>query len=395
MNLSNLVCINATNGVYQDMSNEIQKHAPIPIFEQVRELLRERIAQGIYKPDQSIPDERSMAKQFGLSRMTVRRAIMDLTAEGLLTRTRGKGTFVRGSFAPRERRGRPPLLGIVAPFGQADVRNSLFCHRILAGIQEASEQAGYSLAFRRVSEPYEAFVANLREDTALKGLILVEMHNPPLQQMLAKLPIPSVLVDSCQPDDAAPVFNEVNHDSTAAVREAVASLVRLGHREIALFMHEARTHLHRMRRAGYEQALRAHGLPVRPERIFEFNPSGETAYALMKTLLRQEQPPTALVCAGGDELTFGALAAVQQQGLQVPRDFSVIGYGDTIVFAVPPLSTIRVPWEALGKTGVQVLLERFKQPTAPLQRIFLPCEYLARGSCETPRTLDLAGSAAR
>ncbi|MCZ7645577.1 MAG: GntR family transcriptional regulator [Planctomycetota bacterium] len=362
----------------------ILKDSPQPFYEQIKEMLREKITRGEYRADSAIPNERALAKQLSLSRMTVRRAIVELTQEGLLTRIRGKGTFVRGSFAPRERRGRPPVVGIVAEFDRTNNQN-VFCYRMLAGIQQASEEAGLTLAFRRVSRPHEAFVAGLREDQALKGLVLLEMNNPPLQRLLAKLPIPSVLVDSCQPDENQPLFNEVNHDSQAAVKAAVSSLLRLGHRDVVLMMGESKTFLHLQRREAYEAALREHGLPVREDRIFAFNPSGETAYALMKRLLNEPSPPTALLCAGGDELVHGAMAAVYTHGWRIPRDFSLVAYGDTIGFTVPPLCNIRVPWEQLGIAGIEVLKERFRQPTLPLKRVFLPCEYLQRGSCDTPR----------
>jgi LacI family transcriptional regulator len=366
------------------MDLQINRHDAVPIFEQVREHLRQQIWQGQYADDQALPDERSLALKLGLSRMTVRKAIMGLTREGLLVRVRGKGTFLRKAHSSRPRTTNLPHLGIVANFTAANIRNSLFCHRILAGIQQASEQAGLSLAFREVTEPPQAFLESLKADTALKGVVLLEMTDLPLLSKLARLRIPAVLADSVQPDERVPAFDEVNHDCRPALQAAVGSLIRLGHRDIALLVNENMTKLHLQRREAYEAALRAHKLPVNPERIFAFSPSGETAYAITRSLLQNRPGPTAVVCAGGDELALGVLAGAQAEGCSVPKDLSIIGYGDTLAFSAPALSTVRVPWEQIGSTAIQVLLERLHDPQAPLKRVFLPCEYLPRGSCDTP-----------
>jgi LacI family transcriptional regulator len=129
------------------------------------------------------------------------------------------------------------------------------------------------------------------------------------------------------------------------MRDAVSSLIRLGHKDIALMIHDGATKLNLERRQAYEAVLRDHKLPVHPERIFAFSPSGEMAYAITRSLLQNPPSPTAIVCAGGHELVLGVLAGAQAEGRSVPRDLSLIGYGDTLVFSVPPLSTIHVPWD--------------------------------------------------
>lgn len=68
----------------------------IPMYIQLRELIRKRIQDGTYKYGETIPSERELASQYGLNRMTVRNAISELVEEGVLTRSQGKGTFVSG-----------------------------------------------------------------------------------------------------------------------------------------------------------------------------------------------------------------------------------------------------------------------------------------------------------
>jgi DNA-binding LacI/PurR family transcriptional regulator len=359
----------------------LQRHHAQPFYEQLKEQLRQKIAAGEFKPDAAIPDERSLAAELGISRMTARRAIVELSDEGLLKRVRGKGTFVRGSFAPQPRT-RRACVGIVAPFAQLE-NSSIFYHRLLTGVYAACEQAGLMLGFRKVVEPCESFVSALRHDPALKALIVVGIADEKLLRQLVKLSIPTVLLDTV-PLAGGPFFDEVNYEAEQASFAAVSALVQLGHREIAMMQTPAPNPFFKMRQAGYERALRAAGLPVRPELIHEVPFYPYAAYAAMRRILQAPQVPTAFFCIG-DDFATAVITAVLEHGWRVPRDLSVIGFGDLGFFSSPWLSTVRIPMEEMGLTAVKVLAERLARPTAPLKRVLLPCEWIARASCDCPR----------
>ena len=72
----------------------LDKTTAIPIYYQLKEWLRGEIANGIWKPGDLLPSERELSEQFGISRMTVRRALNELREEGLLRREQGRGTYV-------------------------------------------------------------------------------------------------------------------------------------------------------------------------------------------------------------------------------------------------------------------------------------------------------------
>jgi len=69
-----------------------------PLYTQVREKLRTGIASGEWKPGARLPNEDRLAAMFGVSRVTVRKAVAQLCEEGLLKRAQGAGTFVRGQM---------------------------------------------------------------------------------------------------------------------------------------------------------------------------------------------------------------------------------------------------------------------------------------------------------
>lgn len=72
----------------------VHKDSVIPLYHQLKEILREQIGNRTYKPHQQIPSEPELQRLYGLSRATIRKAIDGLVREGLIYRLHGKGTFV-------------------------------------------------------------------------------------------------------------------------------------------------------------------------------------------------------------------------------------------------------------------------------------------------------------
>lgn len=72
----------------------IYRNSPVPRYHQLKEILRERIRSGEWKPGDLIPSERELSESYDISRMTARQAITDLVNEGVFYREQGRGTFV-------------------------------------------------------------------------------------------------------------------------------------------------------------------------------------------------------------------------------------------------------------------------------------------------------------
>jgi GntR family histidine utilization transcriptional repressor len=66
----------------------------LPAYEQVKAFVKDRITQGVWRPGDAVPSEAALQQQFGVSRMTVNRAVKELAVEGLVTRVQGSGTVV-------------------------------------------------------------------------------------------------------------------------------------------------------------------------------------------------------------------------------------------------------------------------------------------------------------
>lgn len=86
----------------------LNKNYPLPMYYQLKEILRERITTGEWQPGDLIPSERELSERYEISRMTARQALTELTVEGLLRREQGKGTYVA---EPKIKQGLTSLTG--------------------------------------------------------------------------------------------------------------------------------------------------------------------------------------------------------------------------------------------------------------------------------------------
>ena len=101
------------SGDLADASTSVRRaQSPVPLYTQIREMLRARILDGTYQPHAQMPSESEMISGFGVSRITVRQALSDLQNEGLIFRIHGKGTFVSKPKAFQD-------LGRLQGFGEA------------------------------------------------------------------------------------------------------------------------------------------------------------------------------------------------------------------------------------------------------------------------------------
>ncbi len=76
------------------MVNHRLNAGPVPLYHQLKLLLQQDIAQGVYQPSGRLPSEPELIRKFGVSRITVRQALDELEAEGMVVRRHGKGTYV-------------------------------------------------------------------------------------------------------------------------------------------------------------------------------------------------------------------------------------------------------------------------------------------------------------
>jgi LacI family transcriptional regulator len=131
----------------------------------------------------------------------------------------------------------------------------------------------------------------------------------------------------------------------------------------------------------YRASLQSAGLPVDPDLIVQCGPTMEDSYHATRQLLELPSRPTALL-AINDLLAIGALRAITDLNLNVPRDVSLFGYDDIPLakYLVPRLSTASKDGKKLGREATRLLLARLQEPDRPRQEIRLPARLILRES---------------
>ncbi len=84
----------AVDALLEGLGRELDRASPLPLYYQIKELLRERIERGELRPHERLPSENELERALGVSRMTARRALAELETEGYVYREQGRGTFV-------------------------------------------------------------------------------------------------------------------------------------------------------------------------------------------------------------------------------------------------------------------------------------------------------------
>src|SRR5688572_133716 len=167
-------------------------------------------------------------------------------------------------------------------------------------------------------------------------------------------------------EDVAGVTNVIlNHQHAAEL--GVGHLYNLGHRRIAVIKGQAFSSDTDVRWETISNAARKRDIPIDPKLMVQLqgeSPSPEVGYTAMKALLATGERFTA-VFAFNDISAIGAIRALEEMGLRVPADVSVLGFDDiyAAAFHNPALTTIRQPLFEMGSIAAKTLLERLADGT--------------------------------
>jgi len=314
--------------------------------------LSQRIIAGVYKPHQFMPSERELAKDLGTSRVSIGKALEAMEQKGLVERLPGRGTRVLpiSQIAPQLRIG---IVRVHFPVKEQVERQDVL--RTLQGITDAFDQMDYRYEVvtlpQRFIAPSDQCLASFRALLFLDGCYCSETQLARLQHQQ----IPLVVAKLEQDIDV----NATWVDHCEPMRQAVENFVNLGHERIAFVGREPGYAHHGKAREGYLTGLRDAGLPIEESLI---GVCGKTdalsAYFATRGILTISNPPTAIVAAR-DSIAEGVCRAIEEVGLTIGQDVSVIGFDDlTWPEGREFLTTFRETCYEMGAAAAQMLVER-------------------------------------
>lgn len=314
-----------------------------------------------------------LARRLGLSRWTVSRALNGHTGINPETAARVREEARKAGFSPSIlgrglRSGRTDLIGVVAP----DLEE-YFLTRKLSVLRMKIEEAGYHGLIQMTDTSPESERAALERFRTIRctGVLTFASRLGPRDVGLIRLKeakIPCVQIDPLlkTPGSIA------STDRLAALRLTLEHLFSLGHRQIGVFGIDSSTPYGRQRHEGITAACTAAGLsPEKSLRWFSRNTSRDdfaSGHRLALEFARSSQRPTAIVTIN-DRMALGAICGLQESGISVPRDCSVIGYdnADFSAYSTPSLTTIDPQGEALVQGALEMILSEKAQARFQVQ----------------------------
>ena len=216
------------------------------------------------------------------------------------------------------------------------------------------------------------------------GIIYATMWHRVVDPPPALREVPLVFLDARtdHPDDSWVV-----PDDERGGYEATLHLIEHGHRRIGYVREDNPYPADGERFAGYRRALQEHGLTFDPRLVSVAANDPVGGLAAVTRLLELPEPPTAIQ-AYTDRMAMGAYRAVRYAGLRIPQDISVVGYDNQDLIAPwldPPLTTVQLPHEAMGRWAVEHLLRVLSGEADGPRRLRMQCPLVVRDSVAPPR----------
>lgn len=336
------------------------------------EKLRCRIQSGELPPGTRLPTTRQLAKEYGVSLVTMSRAVGCLKKDDLLSAASGSGIFVafptaseNGGKMPRRRRFAAfidnwRIRRISPDGGMADYFLHLIDDLVL-GIQKRSRELGIETALHLIPvdlynkpKDYRAFLLDCAK--GVDGVLAINVDG--FQPVAEAFDVPVVFLHCGTLGEELFRYNVIMPDFYTGAFAITAHLAERGYRRIGCVGgHPDYNPSYTSRLNGFRDALAAHGLPFEESLLFHCN---ESFYEMMEAANRilalpPELRPDALFCVN-DQRAVVLLETFQRRGVQVPQEIALAGFDGSEIATLHQLTTAPQPLLEMGIRGVDTLL---------------------------------------
>lgn len=308
-----------------------------------------------------------IAKQLNVSISTVSRALSN--DEMISKKTRGEIVnlarelnYFPNLIAKSLKKKETGIFGLII----GDITNPFYIEMI-KGVEDTANRHHKNIILTHSDQDPQKEIKNLNilYSRQVEGIVITGLIEKHSIDFLKNISVPVVLVDMKPiPDFPA---NYVYTDGEYAGYIGTRHLIEYGHKKIAIVNGPEIVSACTQLEAGYKKALKDYFVPLNPHYIFtdKDNLKITGGYESMKKILsfNLEERPTGILFIG-DNTAIGAYDAIYEQGLEIPKNFSLVGYDDIYFskYLSPPLTTISQSKYELGSNAMNLLLERIKKP---------------------------------
>jgi DNA-binding LacI/PurR family transcriptional regulator len=281
--------------------------------------------------------------------------------------------------ARRLARGQSNFVGLII----SEIANPFFPD-VIRGFETAASDRGLELLLYNTEyqpERMEAAVNKMLGEGVRGVAIMTSTFSDEQLKALASRRIPVVLL-SVGPNP--PRARKIEINFSKGMLEAIDHLVALGHKRFGVISGPLHIGSAATTRDAFLDSLAKRGL--RAEHVVECNYRVDGGMSAVRSLLNQTALPSALLC-GNDLIAIGAISALQEANLRVPEDISVVGVDDILFsrLACPPLTTIHVPREELGRLGFEILDKMRRSSKNAVTRQQVETHLVIRKSTAAPK----------
>jgi len=330
-----------------------------------------------------------VAKLAGVSSATVSRVLSKSpyisvsTVDRVLAAVKELG-YYPNVHARRLASGKSDLFGLVI----SEIANPFF-PEVIRGFQSAAWDRGADVLLLNTE------YSKTRTDSVIKKLIESDVRGAAImtsslgEEVIKPLTDAGIGVVFSNMVRVKRLVSNIKIDYKPGIVEAIEHLVSLGHSQFAVIAGPEHNRTAKMIKQALISALRRHGLNPDPVTFATYHLDAGTA--AVQAILSAKITPTAILC-GSDLIAMGVLVALEEAGIDVARDMSVVGIDD-ISFAFltrPPMTTIRVPREQLGVTAFNALDKMMKRKTQKGTDYEMETELVIRKSTAPARRMELA-----
>ncbi|MCP1306028.1 catabolite control protein A [Paenibacillus tyrfis] len=326
-----------------------------------------------------------VAREAGVSMATVSRVVNNNPNVKPQTRKKVFEAIERLGYRPNAvARGlaskKTTTVGVVIP----DISNSIFSE-VARGIEDIANMYHYNIILSNADKKKEKEirVINTLLEKQVDGLLF--MGGAITEEHIQAFKTSSVPVVLCATADEQRTIPSVDIDHEKAAFDAVNVLLENGHRDIAMISGTLQDPANGFARyQGYKKALEAANIPLREELVRIGNYRYESGLEVTKYFLELDNRPTAIFAAT-DEMAIGAIHTLQDNGLKVPEDMSVISVDNIRMASMvrPLLTTVAQPMYDIGAVAMRLLTKLMNKETkdaSELSQVILPHEVIYRNS---------------
>ena len=273
------------------------------------------------------------------------------------------------------------IINIIIPQTSEFVFSNPFYSQILSGVGIAARQRKYYL---NISLFQEMNIQTLDVFPIASGVLVLSNRLGDENILREKFRgIPTVTIPGfLRKTD----FSTADFDNLNGAKDVIDYLFSLGHQRIAFISGPKGAKHSMVREKGFREAFQKNKLFLDDSLVVEGDFTEASGVRGIEKLIGVSPPPTAVVCVN-DVTAVGALWAAKRAGLNVPRDLSIVGFGDIPLVALlaPALTTIREPFVELGGKAINLLIDLIEGKKSQREDIVVSVELVVRESTAPPK----------